>query len=340
VRDGETHLIPKPTEKLQGGDMLIVKGRQSDLTVVKGMQSLEIDPQVPDDLGEIESEEIGLVEATLSPHTTLAGKTLRELNFRAKFGLSVLAIWRGGRAYRSGLRDMSLRFGDALLLYGPRERLRMLGSEPDFLVLSGEAQEAPKLKKAPIAMIIMALVLVPVIFGWVSIAISAVAGVALMILTGCLTIEEAYRSIEWKAVFLIAGMLPLGIAMQQTGAASFLANGVVAAVGGFGPLAVTASLFILAALASQVMPNPAVAVLLAPIALNAASDLGISPYALMMTVAISASAAFLSPVGHSANVLVMGPGGYRFSDYIKVGLPMTIVVLVVVLFVQPLVWPF
>jgi hypothetical protein len=172
------------------------------------------------------------------------------------------------------------------------------------------------------------------------IAIAAVAGVVLMILTRCLTMEEAYRSIEWKAVFLIAGMLPLGIAMEQTGAARFLAEGMVGLVGGLGPLAVMAGLFLLAALASQVMPNPAVAVLLAPIAFNTATDLGISPYLLMMAVAVSASAAFLSPVGHSANILVMGPGGYRFADYTKVGIPLTLVVLVVVLFVLPIFWPF
>ena len=276
----------------------------------------------------------------LSPHTTLVGKTLREINFRAKYGLSVLAIWRGGSAYRSNLRDMALRFGDALLLYGPRQRLRMLGSEPDFLVLTEEAQEAPKSKKMPIALLIMALVLLPVILGWVSIAVSAVVGVVLMILTRCLSMEEAYRYIEWKAVFLIAGMLPLGIAMEKTGAARFLAEVMLSMIGDLGPVAVMAGLFILAALASQIMPNPAVAVLLAPVALNAASDLGVSPFPLMMTVAVSASAAFLSPVGHSANVLVMGPGGYRFSDYIKVGLPLTLAILIVVILVMPIFWPF
>jgi di/tricarboxylate transporter len=135
-------------------------------------------------------------------------------------------------------------------------------------------------------------------------------------------------------------MLPLGIAMEQTGAASFLAEGMVTLVGGLGPVAVMAGLFLLAALASQVMPNPAVAVLLAPIALNTANDLGISPYPFMMAIAVSASAAFLSPVGHSANVLVMGPGGYRFADYTKVGIPLTLVVLVVVLLVVPVFWPF
>jgi di/tricarboxylate transporter len=187
---------------------------------------------------------------------------------------------------------------------------------------------------------IMAAVLLPVIVGWVPISIAAVAGAVLMILTGCLTMEEAYRHIEWQAVFLIAGMLPLGLAMDQTGAAQFLAEGLVATLGGFGPLAIVAGLFVLGTAATQVMPSPAVAVLLAPMAFNAAADLNISPYALMMTVAMAASASFLSPVAHPANVLIMGPGGYRFVDYIRVGLPLTLVVLVVLLLSLPVFWPF
>jgi di/tricarboxylate transporter len=340
VRSGETQLMPAPDETLQAGDTLLVKGKKSDLLMVEGLQSLEIETDPLPDLGELESEEIGLVETVLSPHSTLAGKTLRELNFRFKYGLNVLAIWREGRSYRSNLRDKPLRFGDALLLYGPRNRLRILGSEPDFLVLTEEAQETPNQEKIPMALLIMGIVLIPAIFDWLPIAISAIIGVALMIITNCLTAEEAYRAINWKAIFLIAGMLPLGIAMEQTGAAQFLADGMIGLTGGLGPLAVMAGFFILAALTSQFMPNPAVAVLLAPIALSSASNLGISPYPLMMAVAVSASAAFLSPVGHSANILVMGPGGYRFSDYLKVGIPLTLVVLVVVLLVMPLVWPF
>jgi di/tricarboxylate transporter len=340
VREGQTNLMPASDEKLIAGDTLLVKGKKEDLLTIEGLQDLEIESGTPPDLAELESEDVGQIEAMLSPYTTLAGKTLRELHFRAKYGLSVLAIWREGHAHRSNLRDMSLRFGDALLLYGPREKFTMLGSEPDFLVLSEEAQEPPRRNKTLISVLIMVAVLLPVILGWLHIAIAAVAGVVLMILTGCLTIDEAHRSIQWKAIFLIAGMLPLGIALQKTGAASYIAQEMVSLVGAWGPIAVMAGLFILAALASQVMPNPAVAVLLAPIALNTASDLGISPFPLLMAVAVSASAAFLSPVGHSANIMVMGPGGYRFSDYLKVGLPLTLVVLVVVILVMPIFWPF
>lgn len=344
IREGTTRLMPEPGEQLMAGDTLLVKGRREALLIFDGLQSLEIDEAAmaaesltPDQL---ESEQVGLVEVVLPPRTTLAGKTLREVHFREKYGLNVLAIWREGRPFRSYLRDMALRHGDALLLHGTREKMKVLGRDPDFLVLTEEAQEAPRLKKAPVALLVMVAVLVPVMLGWLSIAITAVMGVVLMILTGCLTMDEAYRSIEWKAIFLIAGMLPLGIAMEQTGAASFLAEGMVSLVGVYGPLAVMAGLFVLAALASQVMPNPAVAVLLAPIAYNTASDMGVSSYPLMMAVAVSASAAFLSPVGHSANILVMGPGGYRFSDYTKVGVPLTLLVLVIVLIVVPIFWPF
>ncbi|HEY5729559.1 MAG TPA: SLC13 family permease [Anaerolineales bacterium] len=340
IRDGKTLLMIPPTERLQPNDTLLVKGKQHDMMMIEGLQSLQLENQPLPDLGEIESEEIGLVETVLSPHSTLVGKSLRELNFRFKYGLSVLAVWSEGRAYRSNLRDRQLRFGDALLLYGSRRRLRMLGQEHDFLVLTEDAQIPPLKEKVPVAVIIMLLVLIPAVFGWMPIAVTAIIGVALMIITGCLTMEEAYRSIEWKAIFLIAGMLPLGIAMDQTGAAQFLANGMISLIGGLGTIAVMAGFFMLAALASQFMPNPAVAVLLAPIALSTAADLGVSPYPLMMTVAVSASAAFLSPVGHSANLIVMGPGGYKFSDYFKVGLPLTLLTMVIVLLVIPLVWAF
>ena len=339
ARNGVTQLVPDASITLEVGDTILVEGQPEELATLHGLQALEIEPGASLTLGDLESQQIGIAEVVLSPHTSLVGKTLRQLHFREKYGLSVLAILHEGHAHRSNLRDHPLNFGDALLLYGPREKLKVLGSEPDFLLLTGAEQEPPRLNKAPLALLIMAAVIAPVILGWLPIYISAVVGATLMVLTACLTMDEAYRFIEWKAVFLIAGMLPLGIAMQTSGAAEFLAQGVVTLVGGYGALAIMAALFILTALAAQVMPTAAVAVLLAPIAINTANDMGISPYALMMTVAMSASASFLSPVAHPANVLTMGPGGYRFIDYIKVGLPLTLTVLVVVLLVLPLFWP-
>ena len=339
VRDGETELMPPPDARLEAGDTLLVEARREDLSTLRGLQALEVEPRHHPAWSELESAEIGMVEAVLSPHTTLVGKTLNELHFRDKYQLTVVAIWREGRAYRSRLRDMDLRFGDALLLYGPRQKLALLADDPDFLVLEEALQEALRLQRAPVAALIMVGVVLSVMVGWLPISIAAVAGATLMVLTGCLQMEEAYRHIQWNAVFLIAGMLPLGIAMENSGAAGFLAAGVISRMSALGPVFLIGGLFFLTTLASQVMPNAVVTVLLAPIALSSAADLGFSPFALMMVVAIAASASFLSPVGHPANVLIMGPGGYRFGDYIRVGLPLTIVVLIVTLIVLPLVWP-
>jgi di/tricarboxylate transporter len=278
-------------------------------------------------------------EAVLSPRTTLEGKTLRQLHFREKYGLIVLAIWRRGHPYRTNLRDMALRFGDALLLFGPRNKLRILGRDPDFLVLTESAQIVPRIGKAKLSILIMAGVLLPVLLGWVPIYISAVIGAAFMVLTGCLTMEESYRLIEWKAVFLIAGTLPLGTALDSTGAARFLAEGLVGVLGPFGPIAVLLGLLLLTFLATCFIPTAALVVLMAPIILNASAKMGVSPYPFMMAMAMAASASFTSPVSHPANVLVMGPGGYRFVDYLKLGVPLTLVVLLMIMLTVPFFWP-
>jgi len=338
TRDGEKQLIPPPSTRLQAGDTLLVRGKREDLLTVEGLHELLVETEAAVELSDLESEKIRLAEAVLAPRSAAAGKTLLQLHFREKYGFNVMAVMREGAIFRN-LRYFPLKFGDALLLHGPREKLKLLGSEPDFLVLTEEAQEPPLTQKAPLAALLMAAVVGAVILGWMPIYIAAVAGATLMVLSGCLTMNEAYRYIEWRAVFLIAGMLPLGLAIQQTGAADLVTEVMVGWIGGFGPLAVVAGLYLLTALAAQVMPTAAVAILVAPLAIQIAADLGISPYALMMTVSLSASASFMSPVAHPANVLIMGPGGYRFIDYIKVGLPLTLICLAVTLLVLPLVWP-
>ncbi len=340
VRDGETQLMPNPDSSLAPNDLLLVKGTPEELQLLRGLQSLTVESQPLPDLSALESEDVSLAEIVLSPQTRLVGKTLRELHFRDKYGLNVLAIWREGQAIRTNLRDMALRFGDAILVYGSRDKIRLLHSEPDFLVLTEPSQEFLRLEKAPIAVAIMVAILLPVLFGLLPIAVAAVAGATLMVLTRCLTMTEAYRYIEWPAVFLIAGMLPLGVALEQTGAARLLAEGVISVAGGLGPHAVVAAIFILTSLATQIIPTAALVVLMAPIAFNAATDMGISPLTLMMTVAMAASASFASPVSHPANVMIMGPGGYRFNDYLKVGLPLTLLVAVLTIIFVPIFWPF
>ena len=332
-------IMPEPHEILQAGDRLVIEGRQRDFDNLSGLEELEIERRTGTDLQKLVSDDAGLVEAILSPHTTLEGKTLRQINFREKFGLNVLALWRKGRAYRSNLRDMELRFGDALLLLGPRAKLQLLGREPDIIVLTETAQEELRKDKMKLSILIMIVVLLPVILGWVQIYIAAVIGAALMVLVGCLSMEEAYRQIEWKAVFLIAGMLPLGTALDQTGAAKLIADGVVALVGPLGPKGVMLGLVALTFLATCFVPTAALVVLMAPIALSTSINMGVSPHGLMMAIAMAASASFMTPVSHPANILVMGPGGYRFTDYLKIGGLLTLVILVVLMVVLPVFWP-
>ncbi len=341
IRDNHVMPMLDPQTRLQADDLLLVTGRGEDVDLVDALRDFQVEPAKAEELSALESEDFGLIEAMLSPHTTLSGKTLRELNFREKFGLNVLAIWREGRIYRTDyLRDMALRFGDALLLYGKRSNFSLLGREPDFLVLTESAQEHPNLSRAKISIPLMAAVLLPVMMGWMPIYLSAVIGAALMVLTRCLTMEEAYRAIEWKGIFLIAGMLPLGEALDSTGAARYLATGVVEAVVGFGPTAVMAGLMVLTFMATCVIPTAALVVLMVPIILSTAADMGVAPYPMMMAMAMAASASFMTPISHPANVMVMGPGGYRFSDYLKLGIPLTLVVLITVMVMLPVFWPF
>lgn len=339
ARNGQTILIPSPDEIILQGDLLFVKGREENFKLLQGLQELELESDVSPGISQLESEGVGMIEAVLSPHSTLSGKSLSQIHFREKYGISVLGIYRGGQILRQHLREIKLRFGDALLLFGERNKLSVLGSEPDFLVLTEEVQEVPRKNKALIVSIIMIGVVVAVLLEVLPIAIAAVLGAGLMVLSGALSMDEAYRFIDWRSVFLIAGLIPLGIAMESTGAATLIANNVISRVGEYGSLAVMAGIFLLTSLGAQIMPNSVVTVLMAPIAINTAVELQISPYSLMMTVAIAATAAFMSPVSNPANILVMGPGGYKTINYIKIGFPLVLLVLVVVLLVLPIFWP-
>ncbi len=339
LRDTETRLLPDPDETLRAGDLCLVGGRRRDFENLEAMQQLVIDEQGPPTIDTLESEAIGLAEVALAPRTRLTGRTLRQIDFYEKYGLTVVAIWREAESYTANLRDMRLKFGDALLVYGPREKLNLLAKEPDFLVLADVEREPLRVDRAPIAALIMGTVVASVALGFLPIYIAALAGATAMVVTGCLTATEAYASVEWKVLVLIAGMLTLGVAMQQSGAAEMIASGVLVPVAALGPRALVAGLCGVTVLAAQVMPTAVVAVLMSQIALTSAAQLGLSPHALMMVVAVSSSAAFLSPVSHPLNVLVMGVGGYRFTDYTRVGFGLVLLMMLIVVFFLPLVWP-
>lgn len=338
-RGSEIIFMPPPDQALQADDVLIVIGEPEILEILHSLQNLELEEQSQNDLDRLESDEVGVAEITLSPRNSATGKTIGELYFREKYGLTVLAIWRKDRAYRTNLRDFVLEPGDALMVYGLRQNLSMLQEEDDFLIISGLDQPIYKKDKVMIAAGIELGVLVSVAIGWLPIFIAALAGAVLMVLTKCITMDEAYEAIEWKAIMLIAGMLSLGVAMQETGVTTMLADSILGSLAFLGPQGIIAGLYLITCLFAQVMPTAAVAVLMAPMAIVTASNLGLSPYALTMVVALGSSASFLSPVGHPVNLLVMGIGGYRFTDYTRVGLPLVILFGLIAVFVLPIFWP-
>ncbi len=338
-RDGELTVMPHGDQVLLGGDLLLIEGQYSDLDVLRGLQELEIDTKIPANVSEFDSERLTLLDATLDPRSTLAGRTVGELNFRERYGIELAAIEREGETVGTELANERLHIGDALLLLGPRDRLQLLSSDSDFLILTPLGQKPPDTRRAPLAAAIMLGVVITVMLGYAPISIAAVIGCTIMVLTGCLNMEQAYRAIDWRAIFLIAGMLPLGTAMQDTGAATYLADQVMNLLGDAGPWPVIMGLYILTAMATMIIPTAALVVLMAPIVLSAMADMGLAPETAMMAVAMAASASFTSPISHPANILVMGPGGYRFIDYLKVGVPLTIVVFITVMVLLPRLWP-
>jgi di/tricarboxylate transporter len=291
----------------------------------------------PEWKGSLASDRVSLVEVTLSPRSDFAGKTLRELHFRDKYHLSVLAIWREGNTLRDALADIPLRFGDALLLQGRRSKIALLRDEPGLLVLEEDTGPFVLPRRAWVAVGLTAAALALAAFNVLPIAEAAFAAAVLMIAAGCVEMGDAYQAIEWRTIFLIAGMLPLGLALGSTGAAALVGSGLVNLLGGLGPLAVAAGLFWVSTLLTQIISGQVAPVVLAPIAIAAAEHLHLDPRGLAMAVALGCSTAFLTPISHSANLLVMGPGGYHFKDYARVGLPLTLVLFVVLL---PVLWLF
>lgn len=338
-RESELSLMPDPDQPLTGGDLLLIQGREEDLDVLRGLQELEIEEDIAPNVGLLGSDRLSLLEATLDPRSALVGHPLADINFRDKHGLELVAIWRKGEAIRSGLDQMVLQLGDALLLLGPRDRLQLLERDSDFLLLTPVGPRRIDTSKAPLAAAIMAAVVLSVLVGWLPIYIAAVVGATAMVIGHCLTMEEAYRAIEWRAIFLIAGMLPLGTAMQETGAAGYLAVQTTLLLGPLGHWSVIAGLYLVTAMGTMVIPTSALVVLMSPIVLSASAEIGVGPHTAMMAMAMAASASFTSPVSHPANVLVMGPGGYRFSDYLKIGLPLTALIFAVTMLLLPLLWP-
>jgi di/tricarboxylate transporter len=340
MRNGRVRLGVMPDTHIQEGDTLLTRGVPDHLINVQNKIGAQLVPQHVLNSEDLNSTEASVGEVVVSQKARFIGQNLRQIDFRGRYGLTVLAIWREETPIRGRIVNEPLRLGDTLLVHGRRDRLEALRDDISFLVLKLPEKNQPRLHKAPLNLLIFVSMITMVGLGWLHISVAAVLGAILSVVTGCLNMDEAYKSIEWKSVYLIAGMLPMGLAMENTGTAAFLSEHIVAFAGQWGPLAVLIGLFILTTILTAFMSNAAAAVLVAPIAIQTAISLGIDPRPFVMGVAIAASNSFVTPIGHQACVLVYGPGGYRFFDFAKVGLPLTILIWGLMALFLPKFFPF
>lgn len=339
-QDSET-AIPTSEHRLEPGDELHIEANAE--AILRATKNLNLEP-VPDrEIQTLDDEPsrsaFELAEVVLSPKSSLNGKTFKEIGFRSRYGLSVLALRHQSQVLYSRLAEKPLSFGDSLLVQGPVENINRLRTDRNFLLLDMPEQELRRVNKAPIAIFILLGVLMVVSTSLLHVSIAMFIGALLMVLSGTLTMDEAYQSIEWKAVFLIAGMLPLGLAMETTGTAQLIADQIIRFIGDQGPLAVMMGIYIMTGLLTEVMSNAAATVLAVPIAIDAALGLDANPHSFVMAIVIAASTSFLMPIGHQVNVLVYGPGGYRFFDYTKVGVWLNLILLIITAIFLPIIWP-
>ncbi len=338
IRHGVTRLCVSPDERIEVGDGLVVAGEPWRVHGLVELAGQPVEPGAPDALAE--SDTTGVVEVAVSPRSSIVGRSLAELQFRTRYGLQVLSIWSDGRSFRTRLTHRRLGFGDALLIQGRWDDIGRLAADPDFVVLSEHVETPRRTSRAPWALAGLALMIGLVVSGVQPIHVAAFSAASLTLLSGALRMDEAYLAIEWRAIFLVAAVLPVGIAMERTGAAELLSGAVTDSAGPLGPYAVLAALVVLASLLSQGLDGAPAVVLLAPVVIRTASSLGLDPTPLMLGVALAASAAFMTPFSHKANLLVMGAGAYRSMDYVRVGTLLTVVVLALIVIGVPLLFPF
>ena len=325
-RNGVTTAAPGPSEALQAGDYLLLAAREDDIERLREVHALQVQDSMRLGADALRSSALTMAEVVLRPRSDLVGQTLAEMDFRDGHGANVLGIWRDGQPRRTRLAAMPLVGGDALLVQGPPVALRQLRDSRDFVMLT-EDLTTTRNKRAPVAVALLLLFVVALMLQLAPVAIVGVAAAAAMVLTGCITMDDARRAVEWRAILLIAAMLPLAEAMRSTGAAAFLAEQATESLGTFGALPVLAGVLLLTFFFTHIMGNHVTAVLMAPLAIDAAIRMGADPRMFALGVALAATSGFATPYAHPGNLLVMGPANYRFSDFVRMGLPLGLLTL-------------
>ena len=337
---GEDTLRPTPETILREGDVLRIQGDLRTINELKGRAGVTFGMSVKWRDEHLQSTDTRLVEAVVGPSSPLAGKSLTESRLRENYGASVLAILQHGTLRQGQFENITLMPGDALLIDVPNDQIEHLTQQRVFLVVSRAGIPRFDWRKASKAVAIVVAVVVVAATGLLPIVAAAATGALMMVLSGCVSTEEAYGAIEWNVLFLLAGMLSLGAAMEKTGASTMLADGMIDSVGGLGPLALLAAFFGATMLLTEVMSNNATVALLLPIAITTAQAIDVDPRAFMFAVVFAASSSFMTPVGYQTNTMIYGPGQYRFKDFARVGAPLNLIFWALGTLLIPWFWPF
>ncbi|MCK7592165.1 SLC13 family permease [Pseudomarimonas salicorniae] len=334
--DGSYSFLPWPEAVFLEGDHLQLEGDPSALLQKQGRGLLEI----PEAEGQRDERQL-IGEVALSPGSRSLGISVAEADFPARYGVTVLGLRRNGRQEDERINQLRLETGDVLLVRGPSSALAELGHNPDFLVVNRLDRSPRDHRRRWAAIAIMAATVLAAASGVVHISVAALAGVLAMVGSGCMPMRDMYAQVDWRVIFMIAALMPLSVAMdaEHTGAAQWIAEALVSLAGSGSAYIAMLMVIALTIALTQVMSNAACVVLVAPIAIQMAEGLGVAPQGFAMAVAIAASTAFITPVGHQANMLVYGVGNYRFNDFVKVGGPLSLLVLITTLLVVPWVWP-
>ncbi|MEQ8536975.1 MAG: SLC13 family permease [Coleofasciculus sp. D1-CHI-01] len=334
IRNETRFAQPLADKILQPGDILIVRGKRECLLNIKAERGIDILPDVQFGKKPIEEDltsgEDTIAEVLILSNSDLAGSTLKDFRFRQRYNLTVLAIRRGQEFVRERLGKVPLRFGDLLLVQGPKQSFVGLQNSRDLLVFEQRDMESLRREKAGIAVAIGVGVVLVAAFNLLPILVSALAGVVLMVVTGCLKPGEVYSAVRWDIIFLLAGLIPLGIAMENSGTTKWLADNLVSLGSSFSPYWMLTFFFLITALLTEVLSNNASVVLLLPISVQVAQTLDLNPFAFMFAVTFAASNSFMTPIGYQTNTMVYSAGGYRFLDFFRVGAPLSLLMMFVI----------
>ena len=339
LRDGSKLLPSAEATRLQPDDMLLVQGDPHTLMDLQNSQGVILKALTVEDR-DLEDENIVLVEAFISPTSRLVETTLKEVNFRRTFKANALAIRSHGRTIREKIGRIPLEYGDSLLILTSRDQVEVLRQSPDFLVLEEVRGGFLRKDKLYYAVGIFLAIVLLAALGVVSIMKAALLGIGFMVLTGCLRLNDLYSHLPWQTIIMLACLIPLGTAMENTGLASLIATQVVEVLRDWGPFAVLSGIYLLTSLLTSIMSNNATAILMVPVSISVAQQLNVDPKPFVMGVMFAASASFMTPVGYQTNLFIFGPGGYKFTDFLIVGAPLNLVFWILATFLIPFFWHF